>query len=156
MVRMESGTSNTWWSRLTAFGLAALLAFSAVYWTLRWPVTPQSSDWVQDAPVVPVVPASSAEQGRLLAQVLGAGSRATDVAPGGLAARLVLSGVVANADGGGAALIAVDGKPVRAYAVGSVVADGLLLQAVAPRRALLAADMRAPVELALEMKLPAR
>ena len=156
MVRMESNTSNLWWPRLTAFGLAALLAFSAVYWVLRWPVTQPHAGAAQEVPRAAAELVSPAEQRRLLAQVLGAGSRALDVAPAGLAARLVLSGAVANAAGSGVALIAVGGKPARAYAVGSAVADGLVLKAVAPRRALLAADVQAPVDLALEMKLPVR
>lgn len=153
MVRMESNMSNIWGLRLTAFGLATLLAFSAVYWVLRWPVAQPYAEEVLAAPVATVSPA---EQRRLLAQVLSAGGRALDVAPAGLAARLVLSGVVANAAGSGVALISVDGKPARAYAVGSAVADGLVLKAVAPRRAMLAADAQAPDELALEMKLPVR
>lgn len=156
MAHMESNTSNLWWPRLTAFGMAALLAFSAVYWVLRWPATQRLSSAVTDLPAAPAAPVAPAEQSRLLAQVLGAGGRALDVAPAGLAARLVLSGVVANAAGSGVALIAVDGKPARAYAVGSVVADGLVLKAVAPRRAMLAADVQAPVDLTLEMKLPVR
>ncbi len=156
MANMESNTSNFWWPRLTAFGMAVLLAFSAVYWVLRWPATQRPSGAVADLPVAPAAPVAPAEQSRLLAQLLGAGGRALDVAPAGLAARLVLSGVVANAAGSGVALIAVDGKPARAYAVGSAVADGLVLKAVAPRRAMLAADVQAPVDLTLEMKLPVR
>lgn len=156
MAHMESNTSNLWWPRLTAFGMAALLAFSAVYWVLRWPATQRPSGAMADLPAAPAVPVAPAEQSRLLAQLLGAGGRALDVAPAGLAARLVLSGVVANAAGSGVALIAVDGKPARAYAVGSAVADGLVLKAVAPRRAMLAADVQAPVDLTLEMKLPVR
>jgi general secretion pathway protein C len=156
MASMESNTSNLWWPRLTAFGMAALLAFSAVYWVLRWPAAQRYTGAVADLPAAPAAPVAPAEQSRLLAQVLGAGGRAMDVAPAGLAARLVLSGVVANAAGSGVALIAVDGKPARAYAVGSAVADGLVLKAVAPRRAMLAADLQAPVDLTLEMKLPAR
>lgn len=156
MGHMESNTSNLWWPRLTAFGMAALLAFTAVYWVLRWPATQRLSSTVADLPVAPATPLAPAEQSRLLAQLLGAGGRALDVAPAGLAARLVLSGVVANAAGRGVALIAVDGKPARAYAVGSIVADGLVLKAVAPRRAMLAADLQAPVDLTLEMKLPVR
>jgi general secretion pathway protein C len=156
MVHMESNTSNLWWPRLAASGVAALLAFSTVYWVLRWPVTTPYAGAALEVPRDAVGQVPPAEQRRLLAQVLGAGERALDVAPAGLAARLVLSGVVANAAGSGVALISVDGKPARAYAVGSAVADGLVLKAVAPRRAMLAANAQAPDELALEMKLPVR
>lgn len=156
MVRMNSGTSHIAGPRLAAFALAALLAGSAVYWALRWPVASEPVDAAQQVSMAPVAAVSAAEQRRLLAQVLGAGERAQGVAPAGTAARLVLSGVVATAAGSGAALISVDGKPARAYAVGSVVADGLVLQAVAVRRAMLGADMQAPVDLTLELKLPPR
>ncbi|MCZ8252326.1 MAG: general secretion pathway protein C [Hylemonella sp.] len=153
---MSSSPSPMAWPRLTAFGLAALLAGSAVYWVLRWPGLQPQADAVQAVSLAPAATVAPEEQRRLLAQLLGAGARVLEQAPAGLAARLVLSGVVANAAGSGAALISVDGKPARAYTVGSVVVEGLVLQAVAPRRAMLATDLQAPVDLTLELKRPVR
>jgi general secretion pathway protein C len=46
----------------------------------------------------------------------------------------------------------VDGKPAKPYKVGGVVADNLVLQSVAARRAVLAAGANAAPELMLEMK----
>ena len=58
-----------------------------------------------------------------VARVLGA--RAQVAMPqASIASRFVLQGVVAVAPGGGAALIAVDGKPARPFRVGSAVEEG--------------------------------
>ena len=70
------------------------------------------------------------------------------------ASRYVLLGVVADRDHSGAALIAVDGKPAKPYRVGARVDDGLLLQSVAPRRAVLASSADAPASVTLELPVP--
>ena len=51
----------------------------------------------------------------------------------------------------GAALIAIDGKPARPYRVGGVLEEGLVLQAVEGRRAVLAASAEGPALLTLEL-----
>ncbi len=51
----------------------------------------------------------------------------------------------------GAALIAVDGKPGRPYRVGSKIEDGLILQSVDVRRAMLGPASGSDVSLTLEM-----
>ena len=56
--------------------------------------------------------------------------------------------------GGGAALIAVDGKPAKPYRVGAVIDTGLVLQSLGPRQARLGASAEGPASLTLEM--PAR
>ncbi len=61
---------------------------------------------------------------------------------------------MANRLGGGAALIAVDGKPARPFRVGTLVEEGLVLQSLEGRRALLGAERGGPSTLTLE--LPAR
>jgi general secretion pathway protein C len=66
--------------------------------------------------------------------------------------RFVLTGVVADRAQGGAALIALDGQASKPYRVGASVADGLVLQSVAARRAVLAPALNAPAALTLEMK----
>lgn len=156
MVRMQMNSPTLWVPRLSAFGVAALLAASAAYWLLRAPQTSLADASLAEAPVAARAMEPAAEQ-KTLARLLGSDKTgAMDMAPAGLAGRFVLSGVVASAAGSGAALIAVDGKPARAYGVGSRVAEGLVLKAVAPRRAMLAASAEAPVGLTLEMKLPAQ
>jgi general secretion pathway protein C len=59
--------------------------------------------------------------------------------------------VVANRSQKGAALIAVDGKPPKPYRVGAPVDEGIVLQSVESRRAVLAGPDGAPV---LTLDLP--
>lgn len=75
------------------------------------------------------------------------------------ASRFALTGVVASSSQHGAALIAVDGKPAKPYAVGSRVGDEWVLQSVQPRRAVLvpagaAGDASVASETALVLELP--
>ena len=58
------------------------------------------------------------------------------------ASRFVLLGVVADTDGQGAALIAVDGKPPRPFRVGAKVADGYVLHSVSARAAIARRERR--------------
>lgn len=120
--------------RLVTFAIWALLAASAAYWAL-------GASKVRGLTALPVasVPAQ-ADQGAV-ARLLG--QRASDVkAP--VAAptnnRFALMGVIARGGAGGAALIAVDGKPARPYRVGSEVDPGLVLQSVEARSATLASE----------------
>ena len=70
------------------------------------------------------------------------------------ASRFQLVGVVSDASRHGAALIVVDGRPAKPYHVGAVVDEGIVLQSVAPRRAVLAkADGGAEVA-TLDMPAP--
>jgi general secretion pathway protein C len=146
---MYSSTHSIWWPRLSALVLAALAAGSAVYWALKWPgsaTAPMATVAMNEAPAAdPLV----------LARVLGGGNSAVATAPApaviSASSRMALVGVVANGQNGGSALISVDGKPARPYRVGSQVEEGLLLQSVGPRRALLAADLQGPASLTLEL-----
>jgi general secretion pathway protein C len=75
----------------------------------------------------------------LVAKALGAsGPLAAPDAPAPVLAssRFVLVGVVASG-AQGAALIAVDGKPAKPFAVGATVGDDFVLQSVQPRQAVL-------------------
>ena len=56
-----------------------------------------------------------------------------------------------GATGAGAALIAVDGRPPKPFAVGSAVEAGLVLQSVEGRRARLGPAPGAPAALTLEL-----
>lgn len=127
--------------------MAALAAASGVYWLLQWPgaaVSPAATVLVQTT--VPNDPAA-------LAGLLGGAHAAMPAAAVvNATSRFVLAGVVAGASHGGAALIAIDGKPAKPYAVGSRVDDSLMLQSVASRHAVLAASPSGPAAMTLEMK----
>jgi hypothetical protein len=56
---------------------------------------------------------------------------------------------------GGAALLAVDGKPARPYRVGSRIDEGTVLQSVGPRHVVLAASADGTALQRLEMPGPA-
>jgi general secretion pathway protein C len=130
--------------RAATLGVWTLAAGSMVYWGLRL------SAGLPDTLAPPPATAGVTIDAPAVGRVLGAVPVATPQAVS-LASRFALQGVVAEASGRGAALIAVDGKPARSYRVGSAVEDGLLLQSVAPRQATLAAAMDSPAALTLEM-----
>ena len=68
-------------------------------------------------------------------------------------ARYALLGVIAQGRRG-VALLSVDGQPARPYLVGSLIHEGLILKAVGPRHAELAADRKGPVLSRLELPAP--
>ena len=147
---MQMNSHRQWASRWATFILAALLAASGVYWVLKWPES--TMPMPASLPV-----ANSSSEPQSLARLLGGGGQATTntqatapVAP----SRFVLTGVVADKAQGGTALIALDGQASKPYRVGANVADGLMLQSVAARRAVLAEGLNAPATVTLEMKLP--
>ena len=150
---MRSNPQSLWWPRISAFLLAGLAGASAVYWGLKWPDSAAPSAGSAAVPVAEVAPANP----QALARALGGGIVVADAAPqqpaavASLAGRLALVGVVANRSRGGAALISIDGKPARPYRVGARVEDALLLQSVAPRRAVLAERLQGPASLTLEL-----
>lgn len=138
--------------RLIAFVIWAAVAATAMFWILRLGVTSPS------APAHTVAVGAAAAPRGDLTRVFGA----APVAPAGgpnavvqtpLSTRFKLLGVAAPRQGGdsnGLALIAVDGKPARGYAVGAAVDGDLLLQSVAPRGAKLGAR-GAPAQVTLEL-----
>lgn len=144
---MQMNSQSRWGSRAVTFVMAALAAASGVYWLLQWPGAAVSPAATVLAPTpVPNDPAA-------LAGLLGGASAAMPAAAvANAASRFVLAGVVAGASHGGAALIAIDGKAAKPYAVGSRVDDGLVLQSVASRRAVLAVSPDGPAAMTLEMK----
>jgi general secretion pathway protein C len=124
-------------ARLSAFVIWALIGATAVFWGLRFLVQPAP------APVHSVVNGDSLVVKGDLSRLLGA-APAVSVAAAPAAeanARFRLLGIVApqRVRAGmlshGVALIAVDGKPARAYTVGSRVDTDLVLQSVSLRTA---------------------
>jgi len=141
-------TSAPWTVRGATFALWALAAGSAVFWGLKVGA---------GAPSVPVPPAAprqvAAVDPAALARLLGgAPSLVSAPAMPSLASRFHLVGVAAGADsGGGAAVISVDGKPGRPYRVGTAIEEGVVLQSVRGRQAVLGSADGLPL---LTLELP--
>lgn len=139
-------------ARLIAFVIWAAVAASAMFWALRLAVTSPA------APAHTVAVDGAAAPRGDLARLFGATGAGDTQSPAlaaesGLAARFRLLGVAAPRQGGdrnGLALIAVDGKPARSYAVGAVVDGDLVLQSVYQRGARLGAR-GAAVQVALDL-----
>lgn len=143
---MVSNSSNRWTVAGSTFVLWGLVAASAVYWGTKLGSSGGSATMGPAARTVP--PADPAAVARLLGATPAAAA-----APASLSSRFTLLGIVSNPERGGAALIAVDGKPAKPYRVGTAVEEGLLLQSVEPRRASLGATMDGPPAVTLELPL---
>jgi general secretion pathway protein C len=151
---MQTNAYSQWSIRIVTFALAALAAGSAAYWVLKSVGTDASSA----APPVALASAPPVEP-LAVARALGGGLVLAQAEPGvgpPVSNRYVLAGVVADRSHGGAALIAVDGKPAKPFRIGAAVDDRLVLQSVAGRRAVLAANLNAPAEVTLELLLPGK
>jgi general secretion pathway protein C len=137
-----------WTLPTVTFVLCAALAASAVYWTLRLTQRSAPSDLV---PAVGLSSAHAAVDASSVARALGAPVAAAPSGPvGGAVSRFALKGVVAGAQGG-AALIAVDGKPAKPYALGAEVASGYRLQALGARHAMLGETDAAKATIRLDL-----
>ena len=145
---MVSMRDSNWTVRGTAFVLWAAAAASAIAWGLKLG-NPAGRGPVAPAAVRPPLAADPAAVARLLGQTQGSGPAATAAAP--LSSRFSLVGVVADRSRQGAALIAVDGRPPKPFRVGSSVDEGLVLQSVQARRAVLAATPDGPPTVTLEL-----
>ena len=137
-----------WWSRAITLVFWAFAAASLAWWGLR---LGGSTKPAQVAPAPVTMAAEVTVDPAALARLLGAAAPTAAAPAPGMASRFVLLGVVAERTNKGAALIAVDGKPGRAYRVGSKIDEGVVLQAVEPRRARLGPDATAATSLVLEM-----
>lgn len=140
----------TWTVRGATFALWLVAAACAAFWALRLGSAPAGP-----APLPPASRNVAVDPGAVARLLGGVQSAAgpVEVAPvATLASRFQLVGVAAGArSGGGAAVIAVDGKPARPFRVGSYVDDGLMLQSVQGRRAVLAAMPAGTAALTLEL-----
>ena len=144
---MATSVQSRWVVRGATLVLWVLAAGSSVYWGLK--IAPSASSAAVAAPTHMPAPSDPAAMARLL------GANPTSASPAAaivsLASRFSLLGVVAARSQRGAALIAVDGKPPRPFRVGSAIDDGLLLQSVQGRSAVLAATVSGPAVLKLEL-----
>lgn len=137
---MKANLPFQWLTALVWAGAAA----STVYWFLQF-------SGGQDAPPSRPIVAIASEQAGVrpakLIQFFGGGTASAaapaPVTKGPRSGRFVLLGVV-TAGAGGAALIAVDGRPARPFMVGSLLDDGTYLSAVGKRFALLSEHRNGP------------
>lgn len=145
---MVSNAGNRWAVAAGTFVLWGLAAASAVYWGMKL------SSSTGSGALAPPAPNAPGSDPAAIGRVLGATASAPTAAPvASLSSRFALLGIVAEPDGGGAALISVDGKPPRPYRVGAMVDEGLVLQSVQPKRASMGASMQAPAAVTLELPL---
>jgi general secretion pathway protein C len=149
---MVTNSYSKWGVRLGTLALWAVAGASVVFWGLRLSAPSASGVGPAVAPA-PVVPDAQA-----LARLLGAQPSVPGAAPvapvASAASRFTLIGVLSGrSSGGGAALIAVDGKPAKPFRVGAAVDEGLVLQALGPRQAQLGGQMGGPATLTLDMPL---
>src|SRR5574341_1025769 len=133
-------------ARVSAFIVWAVVAASLAFWGLRM--------FVRATPVpAQATPVSTAQAARGDIVRLFALPRSEPSAPAqpALASRFKLVGVMApkagaaaSAPGYGIALIAIDDKPARAYAVGARLDEGLVLQNVSMRSMSIGPEQGAP------------
>ena len=144
-------------ARLSAFVIWALVAATAVFWGLRLLVRAPGAP----AYVVPVGDASAVRGD--LTRLLGAApaARTGPMPAADVNSRFRLLGIMAPkavsgaaASPGGVALIAVDGKMPKAYAVGARLDGDLMLQAVSLRTVSIGQGQGAPA-ITLELPPPA-
>ena len=131
------------------FLLWGLAAASIVYWGFKLAARPAPVQVAAAASRPAAVP-DAAAVGRLLGATRSAAPAEPTVS---LASRFSLVGVVARPSRAGIALIAVDGKPPRPYRVGAAIDEGLVLQAVEGRRAMLGPE-GGPATVTLELPPP--
>ena len=138
------------WARVGVSAVTVLVWAAAAACTLYWGLRLTADKTAAMAP--PPAAVQIAADPQLVSRMLGARA-ASPAVQASLASRFVLQGVVAGGPLGGAALIAVDGKPAQPFAVGSAVDDGLMLKSTAGRSVTLAASRSSATLLTLEMPL---
>jgi general secretion pathway protein C len=142
-------------ARLSSFVIWALVGAGAVFWGLRLAVH------APPAPRHVVASADGPAAGGDLTRLLGAPPVAAPVAAAPApeaSSRFRLLGVVApkrGHDGRGVALIAIDGKPARAFPVGATIDGDLVLQSVSLRTAAIGPAQGAQMVVLEVPKLPA-
>ncbi len=150
---MVINAQSRWVVRLVTLAFWAMAAASLAWWGLRLggraAPAPSANQTAVTTPVAVADPSA-------VAKLLGAAAPVGPAAAPAAINRFVLLGVVASPSHRGSALIAVDGKPGRAFRVGSKVDEGLVLEAVEPRKARLTQPGSAAEPMVLEMPLPKR
>lgn len=145
---MVTNLQSRWAVAGSTFLLWALVAGSAVFWGLKMSAR---SATLPTAPVATRAPAAANPVA--VAKLLGATPATAAAAPAAptLASRLTLVGVVASTSHHGAALISIDGKPAKPFRVGAPIEEGVVLQSVQDRSAVLAGSPGGQVLVTLEL-----
>ena len=148
---MQTDAFRLWLTRIVTFTLSGLAAASAAYWGLKgWgPMLPSTAPTVLLAQAQP-----AAEQA--VARALGGAQVATPASgaqASPVSSRYALVGVLAGRSRTGAALISVDGREAKPVRVGGLVDEGVMLQSVAGRRAVLSSGASNPQAFTLELPL---
>ncbi len=143
---MVSNLHSRWAVAGSTFVLWALVAASVVYWGLK--LTGGASAAMAPIAVRTPAPADPAAVARLLGFAPAVASAAPQAS---LGSRFALVGVVASHGENATALIAVDGKPAKPFRLGAAVEEGLLLQSVEGRRAVLAPTVDGTPAVTLEL-----
>lgn len=142
---------SRWAVQGATFALWGLAAVSAVAWGLKL-TAPAAS--LAPAPVPGR--AANTPDPAAIARLLGSSPAALAAPAPSVASRFQLVGLADQLGRRDIALIAVDGKPARPFRVGSHVDEGLVLQAVEGRRALLGPAAEGPATVTLELPPPKR
>jgi len=140
-------TRKKWLVRMVTLTVWMCALLCAVYWGLKFTKTNQIS-----ATAAAIVPAKVAET-QAVAQFLGvygASERRQFVASG--STNLVLQGIANTDAGGGVALIAVEGKPAKAYRVGSEITEMWKLKSLSRTGAILVSSKSNAEELPLTIQ----
>ena len=145
---MQTDAYRLWFTRIVTFAVSGLAVASAVYWGLKgWsPVTPSTAPTVVLVQASPVIPQAVA---RALGGALVQTASAAQAKPA--VSRYVLVGVVAKSSQAGAALISIDGQDAKPVRVGSLVDEGVMLQSVTGRRAVLVSKTGSSANFTLEL-----
>ncbi len=140
------------WARWSTFLIWALVAASGVFWGLKLWASPLTAP--PQTALAQVAPATGGDWSRLFGAEPPPAPVAAAAAPPPESSRFQLIGVVAArkaaAHSQGVALIAVDGKPARAYRVGAVIDGDHVLQSVQARSVNLG-PRGGPATIALEL-----
>ncbi|MCY7369933.1 MAG: general secretion pathway protein C [Polaromonas sp.] len=123
----------------------ALAAASCVYWGLK---ISSGSGMPSALPVA--APAPPGVDPLLVSRLLGAVEQGPQSQPVA-ASRFSLIGVLGGTAGGGAALIAIDGKPAQPFRAGSQIEEGVFLKSASARQVTLAATPGGPATVTLSM-----
>ncbi|MBH1957321.1 type II secretion system protein N [Polaromonas sp.] len=145
---MQTDVYRLWSTKIVTFAISALATASVVYWGLKgWgPHAPSTAPAMVAAQVSPV-------NSQAIARALGGGLTPAAAVSGAAPAisRYALVGVVAGRFRPGAALISVDGQEARPVRVGTLVEDGMMLESVSGRSAILSSTTSASGKFSLEL-----
>lgn len=145
---MQTLAPSIWWPRGAGFILAALAAASASFWALRVSAVNMSTG----APAAATAGFIAIDAASVVRALGGGSSAAPAVAPlASLVSRFAMVGVVADQRSAGVALIAVDGRPAKPFRVGDTIEEGLILQSVQARTAVLGSALGGTAALTLEL-----